>query len=330
MRTYRTVISSILSNLELDPEHQLIQEDEDCCPICLEELDKYNVTSMRFMCCGKSICRSCDPKERFKNCPMCRQEMTQTLPLIRKNVKIGRAWAQFNLAHYFDSSAYSSSDPSIKKNDSEAFRLYLLSSKQGYRSAQFSLGLMYEEGRGVQKSIKDAVYWFTLAANQGHLKAQNFLGGIINSTRGPDAILLYKNAAENGLPSAQYNYALSFYYEKNPDLQKAIFWFKKAALQNYHDSQYRISSILLHLNLDIPTAMYWLRKAAGSGDVKSIKLLALQEIKIASKCAACLKNLDGKGKKCTKCKSVYYCNKICQGNDWKLKHKKECVDVITE
>ena len=84
------------------------------------------------------------------------------------------------------------------------------------------------------------------------------------------------------------------------------------------------------LDRDIPTAFYWLRKSAGSGKDESIECLRRLEIGIASMCAACLKRLNGNGKKCTKCKSVYYCNKECQIKDWKEKHKMDCVCEIKE
>ena len=29
-------------------------------------------------------------------------------------------------------------------------------------------------------------------------------------------------------------------------------------------------------------------------------------------------------KKCTRCKSVYYCNKVCQKRDWKERHRNTC------
>lgn len=40
-----------------------------------------------------------------------------------------------------------------------------------------------------------------------------------------------------------------------------------------------------------------------------------------NRCNTC--NKRGKMKKCTQCKSTYYCSKECQIQDWK-KHKKRC------
>jgi TPR repeat protein len=48
--------------------------------------------------------------------------------------------------------------------------------QQGSASAQFSLGLMYDEGKGVAQDFKEAVRWYKLAAAQGNAKAQFNLG----------------------------------------------------------------------------------------------------------------------------------------------------------
>ena len=48
--------------------------------------------------------------------------------------------------------------------------------KQGNASAQYYLGLMYDNGDGVLQDYKTALKWYTLAAEQGHAAAQTNLG----------------------------------------------------------------------------------------------------------------------------------------------------------
>ncbi len=43
-------------------------------------------------------------------------------------------------------------------------------------SAQFYLGVMYDNGQGVPQDYAEAVKWYRLAAEQGYASAQNNLG----------------------------------------------------------------------------------------------------------------------------------------------------------
>ena len=47
---------------------------------------------------------------------------------------------------------------------------------QGYASAQYNLGLMYANGRGVVQDYTEAMKWYRLAAVQGAASAQYNLG----------------------------------------------------------------------------------------------------------------------------------------------------------
>ena len=48
--------------------------------------------------------------------------------------------------------------------------------ERGHASAQYNMGVMYDDGKGVPESDKTAVKWYTLAAEQGHAKSQYNLG----------------------------------------------------------------------------------------------------------------------------------------------------------
>lgn len=48
--------------------------------------------------------------------------------------------------------------------------------KQGNAKAQYNLGGMYYNGKGVRKDYAQAVQWYRKAAEQGHTKAQFNLG----------------------------------------------------------------------------------------------------------------------------------------------------------
>ena len=66
---------------------------------------------------------------------------------------------------------------SINDSDS-AFRFYLDGAKLGNVSCQLNLGVMYDEGKGVDKSVGLSLFWFEKAAKNGDTDA-NFNVGIM-------------------------------------------------------------------------------------------------------------------------------------------------------
>jgi len=66
--------------------------------------------------------------------------------------------------------------------------------KQGDRDAQFDIAERYYKGRGVDKSLEDAVVWYRRAANAGHDRAQCTLAMLIFLGRGvePDPAEAWK------------------------------------------------------------------------------------------------------------------------------------------
>ena len=56
-----------------------------------------------------------------------------------------------------------------------ALREWTPLAKQGNVVAQYNLGLLYDNGRGVPQDYKTAVKWYRLAAEQGDASAQYYL-----------------------------------------------------------------------------------------------------------------------------------------------------------
>jgi len=86
---------------------------------------------------------------------------------------------------------------------------------QGNAAAQFILGFMYSNGRGVAQDDAVAVRWYRLAAEQGHASAQRDLGHMYECGQGvgedaAEAVRWYRLAAEQGVAEAQYD--LGFMY----------------------------------------------------------------------------------------------------------------------
>ena len=66
----------------------------------------------------------------------------------------------------------------------EAVKWYRLAAEQGHANAQFSLGVMYDNGKGVPQDYKEAVKWLRLAASQGYANAQFGLGVMYDNGQG--------------------------------------------------------------------------------------------------------------------------------------------------
>lgn len=122
--------------------------------------------------------------------------------------------------------------------------------KQGDLDAQYDLGHCYENGIGVAKDTKKAVYWYTKAADKGLANAQDRLGYCYNYGRGVakdlnKAFEYYSKAANQGHAKAQSNLGTFYRYgegiEKN--LDKAIYWYKKAADQGYQPAKKFLSEL---------------------------------------------------------------------------------------
>ena len=92
-------------------------------------------------------------------------------------------------------------------NKKEALKWYKKAAEQGYGEAQYNLGLMYDNGEGVEINKQEAIKW-------------------------------YKKSAKKGIAQAQYDLAVTYYNGDGikQDIGEAIYWFQKAAKQGYESS----------------------------------------------------------------------------------------------
>ena len=64
----------------------------------------------------------------------------------------------------------------VPQDYKEAVYWYQLAAEQEHAKAQYNLGVMYDNGNGVPQDYEEAVRWYQLTAEQGHSKAQGNLG----------------------------------------------------------------------------------------------------------------------------------------------------------
>jgi uncharacterized protein len=87
--------------------------------------------------------------------------------------------------------------------------------ENGAAAAQYLLGTLYVEGKGVERNDTTAVMWFRRAANQGDARAQYNLGASYVEGTGVqkseiDAAKWFQRAANQGMVFAQLNLALLY------------------------------------------------------------------------------------------------------------------------
>ena len=106
---------------------------------------------------------------------------------------------------------------------------------QGFATAQYDLGVMYNNGKGVRQDYAKAHNWYLKAASQGNATAQNNLGVMYSDGQGvrqdyAKAHDWYLKAASQGLYNAQFN--LGMMYVKGEGVRQnkptAKKWFGKA------------------------------------------------------------------------------------------------------
>jgi len=64
----------------------------------------------------------------------------------------------------------------VPQNFTEAAKWFRKAADQNYASAQTELGLRYEGGQGVPRDIREAIKWWRKAASQDYEEAQYYLG----------------------------------------------------------------------------------------------------------------------------------------------------------
>lgn len=149
--------------------------------------------------------------------------------------------------------------------------------ESGDGRAQLALGLRFGEGKGgATKDDKEAAQWLQKAADQGLPVALLSLGILYDQGRGVEkdpgqARTLYERAALAGNRRAMHNLAVIYAEGTSGDKDYALAaqWFKTAAELGYRDSQFNLA-VLYERGLGVPEnlveAYKWFSAAAAQGD----------------------------------------------------------------
>jgi TPR repeat protein len=136
-------------------------------------------------------------------------------------------------------SLYNEAGERFKRGDHQgAAALVTKAARAGNPIAQLRLGMLYENGDGVPRSYKSAIYWLTQAANAGEPGSQAELAayyeeGDILPENWDTAARLYQASAVQGWHLGQSGYARCFQFGIGvpQNRTQAIAWFQLAAAQ---------------------------------------------------------------------------------------------------
>ena len=170
--------------------------------------------------------------------------------------------------------------PQIKTPEKQAeekalFEERKLAAEQGDASAQYGIGTLYNNGKGVPQNYEETVKWYKLAAEQGYALAQANLGRAYWGGNGvqqdyEEALKWYRLAAEQGDKDAQATLGLIYEFGEvvSQDYEEAFKWYKLAAEQGDSLAQFGLGSFYdegQEVTQDYKEAFKWYRLSAEQG-----------------------------------------------------------------
>ena len=171
-----------------------------------------------------------------------------------------------------------------EKDFNNGYRLFLENAQKGDAYSQYSLGFIYENGKGVHVDHKKALYWYEKADQQGYKAAKDrisYLKNRNNTNRVPKYNKTWASRSFNPVTSQQidaseqYHIARSLEYGINGiqrDEKKALKHYLNAANRGHIQAQYKVGTFYQQAkgtSRDHHKALYWFKKAPAQNDVYS-------------------------------------------------------------
>ena len=147
----------------------------------------------------------------------------------RRSADLGYGPAQIALAYYYETGTVLASSPG------QAVDLYRKAAQQGDPLAGWLAGRHYFLGNGVPRDPDAAQKWLKLSADQNNAFGAYYLGRLMADRDYTKSPKLYKIAADQGLPQAQYFYAKALKDGRGipQDRFTAYVWYSIAADAGY-------------------------------------------------------------------------------------------------
>ncbi len=173
----------------------------------------------------------------------------------------------------------------VSRDPKKALEWYRFGAEGGNREAQFALGNALLQGKVVKLDKKEGRKFLEMAAKAGHVRGAFNLAQMITAARPTwagfkRALPWYQQAAEGGLPDAQYALANIYAEAKGvnfSDDQKAFQWLQKAAQSGFDTAQLELGVWLANgraSERNPQRAFYWMQRAAAQRNVIAQNRLA--------------------------------------------------------
>jgi hypothetical protein len=124
----------------------------------------------------------------------------QGIDYFRRSAEVGYGPGQIALGYYYETGTV------VAKDQAHALDLYRKAAQTGDPLAAWLTGRLYFLGSGVPRDLDAAQKWFKMSSSQNNAYGAYYLGRLMADRDFAKAPALYKIAAEQGLPQAQYYY----------------------------------------------------------------------------------------------------------------------------
>lgn len=162
------------------------------------------------------------------------------------------------------------------------FKLLMPLAQQGSPSAQYHIGLLYQQGKGVKQDYKEAITWFERAAAKNEDRAsyslaQTYAMGLGVAVDYKKAADIFSKLAEKNDTDAQrqmgYMYYAGLGVEQN--FEKSVYWYRKSAEGGDDLAQSKLGTAYVigkGVKEDWVHAMMWFNVAVDNGCSEVVKL----------------------------------------------------------
>ena len=180
----------------------------------------------------------------------------------------------------------------VPQDYSEAMKWYQKAAGSGDSDAMYNIGVLYDNGQGVQRDFSEALKWYQKAAEADYVPAMNKLGIIYNDGLGVQknylkAIEWLQKAVDKGDRDAKLRLGIVFenigkQYDRGIEVQQnfseAVKWYQKAAEIGLTDAMFNLGQLYYsgqgdYEQKDFDKSNEWFLKAANNGDPEALNAI---------------------------------------------------------